>query len=478
MGLAALGLLLLLTRGASVADAALHLDTAEGLWVRGSTALTFDPGALVVTTEPLAGGLVYLDEDGVVRSSQSPGFALAALPFVVVGSELATRSGAAPLSTVLDPLFVDDGRSFRGLLRPLARDPRTIGLSLLGPLSGSATLVFVWLALAALGVPRRRRAWIAAALFVSPLGVYAGTCWTQSVNAAALAFATWRVVEAPRTEGASGWGAGVALALAVAVRPDHVLLVPAFALTVRDSPRRLAAVCLPVVLAAFGLWLHGLPRSAGGWSLETLAIGAPGLLVSPLTGVLIYAPFVALAPFGVTRSDPRLRWLLLVPLVQLVLYGGWFDWDATLALGPRFLVPSLPVLAVFAGLVPGSLLAGCCKTHFGASTGAIRRASAGSLLRNGSLPWLVAAGAAVNLPAHLLAHARVPETHEFFQPAFLDAWRTLLFSSDDAVGPALDCVSTYVPFYAWAALATATAGLLITRRRAPRAARAEPALPR
>src|SRR5690606_39786047 len=51
------------------------------------------------------------------------------------------------------------------------------------------------------------------ALALSPLGVYAGTCWTQPVTAAALAFGAWWIVWMNVGRSSSTWPLGLALGI-------------------------------------------------------------------------------------------------------------------------------------------------------------------------------------------------------------------------------------------------------------------------
>ncbi len=75
------------------------------------------------------------------------------------------------------------------------------------------------------------------------------------------------------------------------------------------------------------------------------------LLLSPARGLLFWTPFLAMAGFGYTRlarRHPAVFWLTYaVPLVQIiVLSGRTWDWPAGPTLGPRYLAPILPFLAL------------------------------------------------------------------------------------------------------------------------------------
>jgi len=75
------------------------------------------------------------------------------------------------------------------------------------------------------------------------------------------------------------------------------------------------------------------------------------LLFSPARGLFFWTPFLVMAGFGYWRLfnvSPGLFWLTYaVPLVQIVVISGrvW-DWPAGPTLGPRYLAPILPLLAL------------------------------------------------------------------------------------------------------------------------------------
>lgn len=431
-GLLTLGLALLTTRGLDSADAAVHLDLALAIATRGETSLSIDPGELWVPSRPIAGGLFHQAGDGL-QSASAPGLALLAVPLVGVASLI------APEPLRLDPLF--EGGPPRAVLRPLQSDPRVIAFSLIGPLAAALALCFFVLAAQELALSRRAIALSSAALVLgSPLLAYAGTAWTQLPTCALLSFVLWRACAREARSGASVWPLGIAAAAILLVRPDHLpFLVLAGAALYRIErgwrrapTRAMARFLVPVALAMVTLAIFGLPERGDGWSLARLPAGALGLLASPSSGLLVFAPFVVLAPFA--RLPPRIAALVIGWLAcALVVYGGWFDWGASLAYGPRFFVPLLPALAL-------------------ALAAALERPS----LRVAAVIAIVL-GLAVNLPGALLVHARIEE------PASpLDGWRELL--GGEAVGAlGVDSGSTYVPAYPLLALAVGVAGLALSR---------------
>jgi hypothetical protein len=78
---------------------------------------------------------------------------------------------------------------------------------------------------------------------------------------------------------------------------------------------------------------------------------AYNLLFSPTRGLFFWSPFLALALVGywdLAKNRPRLFWLTYaLPALQvLVISGRVWDWQAGPTLGPRYLAPMLPLLAL------------------------------------------------------------------------------------------------------------------------------------
>ena len=78
---------------------------------------------------------------------------------------------------------------------------------------------------------------------------------------------------------------------------------------------------------------------------------ACNLLFSPSRGLFFWTPFLLMAGVGyakLIRTDRRLFWLTYgVPLLQIVVISGrTWDWPAGPTLGPRYLAPILPLLAL------------------------------------------------------------------------------------------------------------------------------------
>jgi len=158
--------------------------------------------------------------------------------------------------------------------------------------------------------------------------------------------------------------AGALAALAVACRPPALLFAAGLALYVASRHRRRLATFLaaPVVVAVL-LLAHNLyyfDSPLGGYaefdrvyfeSAAAFARGLAGLLVSPNRGILVYSP-VLLAAFAggalvLRRRDDLLRvGLAAATLATIGFYASYSTWYGHFSFGDRFLVETLPAMAL------------------------------------------------------------------------------------------------------------------------------------
>jgi hypothetical protein len=124
-----------------------------------------------------------------------------------------------------------------------------------------------------------------------------------------------------------------------------------------------AFLSFPIVLAimAYGILstvrtgnAFQLGYSGEGWTTP-MWTGLYGLLFSPGRGIVFYSPLVILAILGLPKLWQR-GWRADVGLigglaiVQLGIYSSWHAWEGGWSWGPRFLVPTQPLLML--GLLP------------------------------------------------------------------------------------------------------------------------------
>lgn len=131
-----------------------------------------------------------------------------------------------------------------------------------------------------------------------------------------------------------------------------------------DHWRPLVTAVLPVLAAGLlSLWWNWA-RYGSVWDsgyVETERFngvwwfGIAGLLAGPSRGLIWYSPTLLLAIGGAGWFWRRARAVLLgcvaLALIYVLLYGKWYMWHGGYSWGPRFLVPTLPFLALLTGPV-------------------------------------------------------------------------------------------------------------------------------
>lgn len=213
---------------------------------------------------------------------------------------------------------------------------------------------------------------------------YAQTLFTQTTGALGLLIATWGVLKARqgggwRTALAAGLGmglAGASILPAWITAPLFVLaLLPRSLRRWREALPHLAAFVLAagVVLAGQGLYntvRFGSPLDTGHVHVVTSAVvrlgrlwlGGLGQLFSTPRGVIWYAPFVLLVPFGAVQGWRTRRAMTALALGQValiwVIYSGWTIWWAGVSWGPRYLVAVMPALVLLTVPALERLIAG------------------------------------------------------------------------------------------------------------------------
>lgn len=292
-----------------------------------------------------------------IYARYSPGASIAALPLVWLGG------------------LVDDGGERARFLFSL-----TSGL--FGALAAALLAGFFL----RLGVaPARAAGWAIVSALATLVWPTACSTFDQAQHGCLLLVALFLAHESAR-RGSVGYAVAGGLAGAALLNYQEVyaLLLPAVALAALAPPgapsslerragaRRYAAFGAAAAIglvgwAAYNSWRFGAPLATGkllvsdGTAPPTFgnpAVGLVGLLLSPGKSVILYSPVVVLAVWGLPELARRFSRLGLAIAVtaavhlllisSLAFYGG--DW----AWGPRYLVTTLPMLALGLPFLPGT----------------------------------------------------------------------------------------------------------------------------
>ncbi|HLY27506.1 MAG TPA: hypothetical protein VKQ72_14270, partial [Aggregatilineales bacterium] len=160
---------------------------------------------------------------------------------------------------------------------------------------------------------------------------------------------------------------GAMLALAIGSNAIYAALLPLAALALCwKKPIRallwfgLPLLCCAALLALFNLLRFGSPLDTGyhfgqgeGFTYPFLT-GFVALLVSPYRGIFWYSPVLLLAIPGwvmlrkTSARSAEFAWISLATVAaQVALFASWWAWDGGLGWGPRFLIPALPLMALW-----------------------------------------------------------------------------------------------------------------------------------
>jgi hypothetical protein len=298
-----------------------------------------------------------MDRFGGPESPYPPGQALAMLPWYATGVLVAKYLPGAP------------------------RDPRNLRDFFLTGESAFFCALAAALALCIflqLGIAPKISLMAAGILaLATPLAVYSGWLFSEPVAAGLLLGAVAVLFAWPQAlpiSVARALCAGALLATALWVRPTHVIVVPVFlvALFVREREKGWAAAAALAAGAGAGvillLWrnanLHGSPfdfgypsAAEGGKALNTFqtpfTTGLLGFLVSPGKSIFLFSPPILLAMLGLPRLWRRDRGVAFVaaaaPIVYLLFFATYTQWEGGYCYGPRYLVPALALLGLGLG---------------------------------------------------------------------------------------------------------------------------------
>ncbi|HMA29739.1 MAG TPA: hypothetical protein VKS23_07740 [Thermoanaerobaculia bacterium] len=256
------------------------------------------------------------------------------------------------------------------------------------------------------GAAGTRRAILAAAI-ASPLWAYAGSDWSEPLQAACVGGA-FACAALATEEGASARRASALAALAggaagfgLLSKSILIVLFPCVLAVLwfgseRSSRARRAFAASAGWLVPAALWLafeivrFGRPFASysGERFTHPLLDGLWRLTVGPNKGLLLYFPLALLAVPGVARLARERRSLALAlsgfSLFVLLSTAAWWSWDGTSGWGPRLLIPLVPLLAALAAAGSRKMPSLVFRVLFG--IGLLVNA-VGALQPDGALAW-------------------------------------------------------------------------------------------
>jgi hypothetical protein len=208
-------------------------------------------------------------------------------------------------------------------------------------------------------------------------GTSSQALWQHGPGCLTIVCALWCLARASRRAATGERVAGAvaafsaSCALAVAIRPNNVLIVAPLALVaLRRHPRQWAALAVPALAGAAALlaW-NGLVFGtvSGGYGVAApmafdFAAALPGLLLSPGRGLLVYFP-VTLVLVLLLVLEPRayandLALALLAGIAAtLLLTAAWPNWWGGYSYGPRLLSETQPLIVLLVALGIGAVAA-------------------------------------------------------------------------------------------------------------------------
>ncbi len=298
------------------------------------------------------------DRFGHPESPYPPGQAIAMLPWYAVGQFVARHLpgvGKGAQDVVSDFFLTGESALFAALAAALA------------------FCIFLQLGIA----PKTSLAAAGILALATPLAAYSGWVFSEPLAAALLLGAAAVLFAKPQDASITvprALIAGALLGAAIWVRPTHVIAAPVFLAAVLARQRGRgwsAAVAVAVaagIAASMLLWRNsylygssfefGYPSAAEGGkalnSFETpLATGLVGFLLSPGKSIFLFSPPILLALAGLPKLWRRDRGLALVaaatPLVYLLFFATYTQWEGGYSYGPRYLVPALALLGLGIG---------------------------------------------------------------------------------------------------------------------------------
>lgn len=323
---------------------------AQSLIERGSTAI---PQA--VRFGDLYGAF---DRHGQPRAPYPAGQAFVSVPMLMLAKSLLVHFPGVPRAE--GPIFYI----------------QVFGAVLTSALAAAGAMAFFFLTLSRLGVSLQNAFLVTCCIsFGTLIFPYSGYFFSEPFTALIMVAATYFLASESQRNGPNAAVIGLLLALATWIRPPMLLATGVFVLAIlvregRAGFRRAVLIgALPAVSGllyllsnkiVFGRALNfGYPETEEmlGKHLNSFHtpfyIGLTGFLFSPGKSVFVFMPVLLLALAGVRKLWNRDRAVVTVsaglPLLYLLFYMRYTQWEGGICPGPRYLLPFLIVTCLAVG---------------------------------------------------------------------------------------------------------------------------------
>ncbi len=271
-----------------------------------------------------------------------------------------------PLASVLAIPFVAAGLALGHVLGLPAHYLAVVCALVLPALLTATTGSLVFLLGLRLGASGRAALLAAIAYALGTIAlVYARTFFAEPLLALLVTGAVHCVIGRTRTEIITG---SVLAGLAVLAKPTGIIVAPLLFGYLLMKKRALSVTVLPILTGSVGALLSmtynimrfGSPLSFGQpWAFSVAAVseGLAGLLFSPGRGLLWYSPVALLGLVGIARlwrhmsRRPEAALIALIFAAFMLVHAAWEFWGGGRAWGPRFLLPTLPLLLASAAVI-------------------------------------------------------------------------------------------------------------------------------
>ncbi|HEY3055265.1 MAG TPA: hypothetical protein VGK31_04960 [Thermoanaerobaculia bacterium] len=279
------------------------------------------------------------------------------------------------------------------LVRAVAGPPSiaTMRMTLTVIRLAGATVPVILLALWVASVARRSgcsesrtNAAVTAMLFATPLFCYGLLFFAHALSAVSL-FGAWALLFATDRRPSADYAAGSLIGLAVLCEnpnavPSVALIVCAMgALRIRGLIRVIACgLPFAAILGVYNYVAFGSPFAVAylydrdahirtTFRTGAFGLGVPSMayfldmLLDSSKGLLVLSPVVIIAIAGIMRarralSRPAFVALLVAPLLLIVAIAGYPYWFGGRSIGPRFIVPVLPFIALLTAFAEQTLV--------------------------------------------------------------------------------------------------------------------------